>query len=103
MEHFVPNSVGDHLFKFLPGPRQALMRSLVDRNLVRQAKPVANVAHGARPSLVQPEKIRPRRIFLDDKHGIVKQPAETPWDFSKCAFHEAIKFSSREVYHRFHY
>jgi len=50
---FMPDRVGDHLLKLFHSPRHLFMRSLINRDLVRQNKAIAYAPHGSRAAMVE--------------------------------------------------
>jgi len=67
---FVPHGLGHGAPQLAFVARQAFMRPLVDGDPVRHGDGLADAAGGQRPTLVQTQQTRPRRLVLDDDDDV---------------------------------
>ena len=89
----MPDSIGYHLFQLGPRPRQELMRTLVDRDLIGHREPLENGTLGQRPALIQAEQSGPGRFLLHHHSYVMHAPAETLRDSPQGIFNQEVELS----------
>jgi hypothetical protein len=75
------------------------MRSLINRDLVRQNKAIAYAPHGARAALVEAQQIRSGRLLFDDENDVIEKPPESARNSPQGPLHHSIEFGRRQVNH----
>lgn len=76
MAEFVPNRVGHQLIELFHTLRHALVRILIDGDLIGEDKTIADPAQCEWPATVQPKQIWLRRLLFDDEYDVIEQPSK---------------------------
>ena len=91
MGDLMPDRFGNKLLELFHAPGHALVRSLINRDLIRHAEALAHAANGERSPVIQAQQAAPRRLGLDDNDDIVEALAESAGDALEGALHELIE------------
>jgi hypothetical protein len=86
VRNLVPNGVRNHLLQLFFIASQALVRGLVNRNLIWHDEAVANAALGERPSMILTQKTWSGRVLFHDDRHIVQPFPESGRDAPQRVF-----------------
>jgi len=80
-----------------PVPGQPLVRTLEDRDAVRQREALAHASGGQRVALVETQQARMRRFLLHHESYIVEAPAEARGNRPHRLLHEFVELLWRHL------